>query len=206
MNRTSPANVRVPARRPPVTARLALLLMAAGLLAQAPVALADIELGHEGEVGRHRLADMYDSPGAVCDIVLPGRDSLGETWLRVNPPVMFARNRTDATDEQMVGWNASVSALNEETGAWRIVRQSETARELASDDLASYFSGQGWLAEFPLSRATYSVSVEMLWYDPHDADRVEGRAAHAIEHFTILLRRDGETMHGRTSSVCRPPR
>jgi hypothetical protein len=138
--------------------------------------------------------------------VLPGRESLGETWLRVNPPVMFARNRTDAVDEQMVGWNATVSALDEETGAWRIVRRSETARELASDDLASYFSGQGWLAEFPITRATYAVSVEMLWYDPEDSARVQGRATHALEHFMILMRHDGEIMHGRTSSVCRPQR
>lgn len=207
MNRTFAARIHeLPLRRPSAPARLAVLSLCAVILANTPGVLADLELGHEGEVGRHRLADMYDSPGAVCDIVLPGRQSLGETWLRVNPPVMFARNRTDAVDEQMVGWNATVSALNEETGAWRIVRRGETARELASDDLASYFSGQGWLAEFPLSRATYSVSVEMLWYDPRDADRVEGRAIHAIEHFTILLRRDGETMHGRTSSVCRAPR
>ncbi len=168
--------------------------------------LADIELGHEGETGRHRLADMYDSPGAVCDIVLPGRDSLGETWLRVNPPVMFARDRDDGVDEQPVGWSAAVSALNEETGAWRIVRRSHIARELASDQLASYFNGEGWLARFPLSRATYAVSVEMLWYDPHDPHRVEGHARHAIEHFTILLRHNGETKHGRTSSVCRAPR
>ena len=183
-----------------------MLLLGASLFVHGQIALADVELGHEGEVGRHRLADMYDSPGAVCDVVLPGRDSLGETWLRVNPPVMFARNRTEAVDEQMVGWNATVSALNEETGAWRIVRRSETARELANDDLASYFDGQGWLAEFPVSRATYAVSVEMLWYHPEDADRVEGRATHAIEHFTILMRHEGETMHGRTSSVCRAPR
>ena len=32
-------------------------------------------------------------------IVRDGR----ETWLRVNPPVMFARNRTTGVDEQMVG-------------------------------------------------------------------------------------------------------
>lgn len=192
--------------QPTALAGLATLLLGACLLTHGQIALADIELGHEGDVGRHRLADMYDSPGAVCDIVLPGRDSLGETWLRINPPVMFARNRTAAVDEQMVGWNAAVSALNEETGAWRIVRRSETARELASDDLASYFNGQGWLAEFPLSRATYSVSVEMIWFDPKDADRIEGRATHVIEHFTILMRHEGETMHGRTSSVCRAPR
>jgi hypothetical protein len=193
-------------RRIVAPARLTPLVLSILLLAQSPAALADIELGHEGEVGRNRLADMYDSPGAVCDIVLPGRDSLGETWLRVNPPVMFARNRTTGVDEQMVGWNATVSALNEETGAWRVVRRSETARELASDDLASYFNGQGWLAEFPLSRATYAVSVEMLWYDPGDSHHVEGRATHAIEHFTTLLRHHGEVMHGRTSSVCRAPR
>jgi len=88
----------------------------ASLLGNGPIALADIELGHEGQVGRHRLADSHDSPGAVCDVVLPGRDSLGETWLRVNPPIMFARNRTGGTDEQFVSWRARVRALNEDTG------------------------------------------------------------------------------------------
>jgi hypothetical protein len=185
---------------------LVALVLCASFLGGVPVARADIELGHEGLTGRHRLADIYDSPGAVCDIVLPGRDSLGETWLRVNPPIMFARNRTDGTDEQYVGWRASVSALNEDTGVWRVVRGSETPRALASDQLASYFDGQGWLAAFPLSRATYSVSVEMIWYDPHDPSRVEGRATHEIEHFLNVLRHNGETTHARTSSVCRAPR
>jgi hypothetical protein len=185
---------------------LAALVCGASLFAGAQVALADIELGHDGRAGRHRLADMYDSPGAVCDVVLPGRDSLGETWLRVNPPIMFAINRSDGVDEQQVGWQATVSALNEGTGAWRVVRRSAMTRTMASDQLASYFNGQGWLAGFPLTRATYSVSVEMVWYDPADPRRIEGRATHAIEHFLIVLRHNGETMHGRTSSVCRAPR
>ncbi|HLL50832.1 MAG TPA: hypothetical protein VK356_09210 [Thermomicrobiales bacterium] len=185
---------------------LAALTLGASLLGNVPVALADTELGHEGQTGRHRLADIHDSPGAVCDIVLPGRDSLGETWLRVNPPIMFARNRTDDTDQQFVGWRAAVSALDEETGNWRVVRRSETPRALASDQLASYFDGQGWLAKFPLSRATYSVSVEMIWYDPHDPHRIEGRATHEIEYFMVVLRHNGETSRGRTSSVCRAPR
>src|SRR5215212_10651209 len=101
-----------------------------------PVALADVELGHEGLTGRHRLADMYDSPGAVCDIVLPGPDSLGETWLRVNPPIMFAINRTEAVDEQQVGWRATVSVLNEGTGAWQVVRRGAMTRTIATDQLA----------------------------------------------------------------------
>ena len=186
-------------------AALVAVSLLALLLGQAS-ALADVELGHTGLTGRHRLADMYDSPGAVCDVVLPGADSLGETWVRVNPPVMFARDRTPATDEQYVGWRATVSALNEETGAWRIVRRSATTKAVASDDLASYFNGQGWLAGFPLSRATYSVTVEMIWYDPVDSREVEGRAMHAIEHFMVVLRHHGETMTGRTASVCRAPR
>jgi len=77
---------------------------------------------------------------------------------------------------------------------------------LASDQLASYFDGQGWLAKFPLSRATYSVSVEMLWYDPDDPTRVEGRAIHEIEYFSTVIRYEGEATNGRTSTVCRAPR
>ena len=176
------------------------------LFTGAPVAQADFEQGHEGLTGRHRLADMFDSPGAVCDIVLPGNDSLGETWLRVNPPIMFAINRTPAVDEQQVGWRATVSALNEATGIWHVVRRSGMTRMVANDRLASYFNGQGWLAGFPLARATYSVSVEMVWYDPVDPRQIEGRATHAIEHFSIVLRHNGETLQGRTSSVCGSPR
>jgi hypothetical protein len=149
---------------------------------------------------------MHDSAGAICDIVLPGRESLGETWLRVNPPVMFARDRTSAVDEQVVGWQATVSVLDETTGAWHVVRQSDIAREMASDDLATYFHGQGWLAEFPVGRATYSATVEMLWYDPSHADHLEGRATHAIEHFSIQLHFNGEATYLCTASVCHSPR
>jgi hypothetical protein len=184
---------------------LAVLVCGVLLFAGVPVAQADFELGHEGLTGRHRLADMYDSPGAVCDIVLPGHDSLGETWLRVNPPIMFAINRTEAVDEQQVGWRATVSALNEATGVWRVVRRSGMTRTMATDKLASYFNGQGWLAGFPLARATYAVTVEMVWYDPDDPRRVEGRATHEVEYFSIILRHNGETMRGHTSSVCGSP-
>lgn len=172
-----------------------------GFLA-APMARADVELGHTGMTGRHRLADMYDSPGAVCDIVLPGRGSLGETWLRVNPPVMFARDRAAGVDEQAVGWRASVSILNERTGDWRVIRRSATMRATATDQLASYFNGQGWLAGFPLSRAAYRATVEMLWYDPENSRHIEGRALHSVEHYSLVFRRDGETLTGRTGSVC----
>jgi hypothetical protein len=184
---------------------LAMFVCGVLLFAGVPIAQADFELGHEGLTGRHRLADMYDSPGAVCDIVLPGNDSLGETWLRVNPPIMFAINRADAVDEQQVGWRATVSALNEATGVWRVVRRSGMTRTMATDKLASYFNGQGWLAGFPLARATYSVTVEMVWYDPDDPRQIEGRATHEVEYFSIVLRHNGETMRGHTSSVCGSP-
>ena len=107
---------------------LAIVVLGASLLSAVPVARADVKLGQSGLTGRHRLADMYDSPGAVCDVVLPGSDSLGETWLRVNPPVMFARDRTPSLDEQYVGWQATVSAMIEGRGAWGIVRRSEVMR------------------------------------------------------------------------------
>lgn len=199
------ASVKSPGGLPAAEFWLAVAAFAAMTLE--PMAVrADIELGHTGATGRHRLADIHDSPGAVCDIVLPGTDSLGETRLRVNPPIIFARDRTDGTDEQPVGWQATVSILDDRTGAWRVVRRSEIARDLATDDLASYFDGEGWLAEFPLARATYSVTADMIWYDPDEPSRVEGRAIHAIEYFIVILRHQGEVTHGRTGGVCRAPR
>ena len=44
----------------------------------------------------------------------------------------------------------------------------------------------------------------MLWFDPDNAQRVEGQASHAVEHYMIVLREDGETRRGRTQSVCSP--
>lgn len=172
-------------------------------------AQADTELFHSGETGRHRLADIYDSPGAVCDIVLPGKDSLGETWIRVNPPIMFARDRTEDVDSQDIGWRAIVYAVDPDTEERRMVRQSAINRDSASDNLASYFSGQGWLAEFPMSvsRATYEVEVEMIWYAPDDPQRIEGRAVHGVEYFMMVLRHHGEARSGRTAQAeCHAPR
>lgn len=184
-----------------------LCLAALGTTLLAPsLVRADIELGHTGQTGRHRLADMHDSPGAVCDVVLPGHDSLGETWLRVNPPIIFANDRTSGEDEQPVGWQATVSALDERSGDWREVRRSQVFRDLATDDLASYFNGQGWLAAFPVSRGTYAVKVDMLWFVPAEPFRVEGRASHAIEYFIVILRHQGEVSHGRTAAHCGAPR
>jgi hypothetical protein len=138
--------------------------------------------------------------------VLPGPDSLGETWLRVNPPIIFANDRTPGEDEQPVGWQVTVSVLDERSDDWRVVRRSDIFRDMASDELASYFDGQGWLAAFPVARGTYAVTVDMLWYDPGEPSRVEGRASHAIEYFIVILRHQGEVSHGRTAPACGAPR
>jgi hypothetical protein len=180
--------------------------LAALLMSAVPVTRADMELGREGLIGRHRLVDMHDSAGATCDIILPSRESLGETWLYVNSPIMFARNRTPSVDEQLVGWQATASALDDSTDAWHVVRQSDVAQEMASDDLASYFHGQGWLAEFPVGRATYSVTVEMFWYDPFDPNRIEGRATYAIENYSIQLHFEDQSIYLRTAPDCHSSR
>jgi len=86
------------------------------------------------------------------------------------------------------------------------VRQSDVARETASDDLASYFHGQGWLAEFPVGRATYSVTVEMFWYNPSDPSQIEGRATYAIENYSIQLHFEDQSIYLRTDSSCHSPR
>jgi hypothetical protein len=41
----------------------------------------------------------------------------------------------------------------------------------------------------------------MIWYDPDDPWQIEGHATHAIEHFSIVLHHNVETMQGHMSSI-----
>jgi hypothetical protein len=48
------------------------------------------------------------------------------------------------------------------------------------------------------------VSVEMLELAPAKTERIVGRAAHAVEVFTVSLWQDGQMMHGRIATERRP--
>ena len=179
-----------------------LALVALALLAAA--AAADRELGHEGFVGRHALADIQDSPGGVCTFILPGPHSLGETLLRVNPPVLYAYDATAGEDGQRVGWRARIAAASE-GGEWRPVHEGPWRWDEATDRQATYFGGEAFFATFRHAAGHYAVTVEMAWADPTDADRIVGRAEHAVERYAIQVASRGATTQGGVGMECRLP-
>lgn len=190
-------------RSPAVAAIVAPFAILAFAVAVGTVA-ADREVRQEGLVGRHALADIQDSPGAVCAFVLPGRGSLGETWLRVNPPIVYAHDATAGEDHQRVGWRAKIARVAE-SGEERPVRDGPWRFGEASDRVATYFDGDPELLRFDLAAGHFAVTVEMVWYDPADPALVSGRALRAVERYALQVVSGGRPRQAGVADECAPP-
>jgi hypothetical protein len=171
---------------------------------------ADVAAGMSGVVGHHTLADIQDSPGAICTFALPGPGSLGETLLRVNAPVVYAADTTAGEDRQPVGWRARIDAYDDAAGGgaggWRRVQTGPLVRDEASDRVATYFDGDGHLAAFLAVDVAYAAAIDLFWFDPADPDRVTGRAELTVERYALLVRDRAGTRQAGVAGSCRLPR
>jgi hypothetical protein len=167
---------------------------------------AEIEIGHAGNIGRHGLIDSRVSPGATCRFAPPLVWSLGETWIQVRPPVIFAYDVSDRVDEQLVGWRAVVRTLDPASGAWRIVAEGETEQAIAADNRSAIFDYSGPGTQFFLAYGAYLVTTDLFWYDrrgPGEELRLAGQAEYQIEHYAIAVRDRADTHPLGVSSGCR---
>jgi hypothetical protein len=180
---------------------LALLL----LLAAPAAARAEQVTMQEGIVGHAGLADIQDSPGAICTFSLPGPGSIGETLVKVNPPVVFAADLTPDVDRQPVGWQPRIFAFDPVRDRWVLTAEGPIYRDDSSDQTATYFGGESWTHAFLLTGGHYTVSVEMLWFDPAQPERVTGRIEAKVERYAVLLRRGDRTTQAGVHNHCRAP-
>jgi hypothetical protein len=166
-----------------------LLALAPGASWSAPVA--ELELGHAGDIGGHGLTDTLESPGATCRFALPLVWSRGETWIQVRPPIIFARDASDRTDEQLVGWRAVVLTLDEASSAWREVTAGSTERAIAADNRSAPFDSRGPGTQFFVGYGAYLVTTDLFWYDRLTAGeepRLAGQAEYQITNYAIAVR------------------
>jgi hypothetical protein len=157
---------------------------------------AAIQIGSAGNFGAHGMTDTSHSPGATCRFAPPLAWSLGETWLQVRPPVMFARDATDRFDEQLVGWRAVILTLDPASGGWLPIAEGKTQRAVATEDLAALFDSRGLETEFFLPYGSYLVTAELFWYERMGAGeepRLAGQAVYQVEHYAIAVRDRGRT-------------
>ncbi|MFM9107317.1 MAG: hypothetical protein ACKOWF_11545 [Chloroflexota bacterium] len=180
------------------------LLAMPGLAVPGPVS-AELVVRRQGTVGHAGLADIQDSPGAICVFSVPGPGSIGETEVRVNPPVVFAADVTPGLDRQPVGWRASIFALDPANSDWTLAAEGPVAAAHATDQTATYFDGAPWTHAFLLTSGVYRVSVEMLWYDPEEPALVTGALLATVERYALLVQGRGGSMPAGVHPICQLP-
>lgn len=154
-----------------------------------------------GEVGVHGLTDTA-APGATCRFALPLDWSLGETWLQVRPPVVYARDRGEGEDRQAVGWRAVVWTYDPAAASWiRAVAGPEERLE-AGERRGVPFDDRGPGASFSLPFAIHAVAVEIAWHAPDGT--VEGTVRRPIAYYAIAVRDRTETRPRGVDRLCRP--
>jgi hypothetical protein len=159
-------------------ATIAIGLVAALLMAAAPVA-ADTELGHSGQVGRHRLRDIFGYPGARC--IYPSETAQNETAIRVRSPIVYARNVFSGTDYQLVSWQARLQ--ERQSGVWRTISSSRREKEYATDLFPAEFSPRTLAVT---TAGAHRIRVDMYWYSP-DGSTIVGRARHLVDFYAIVV-------------------
>ena len=182
-----------------------LVLIVGAALRATPFVRADVELGHAGNVGGHGLTDTRESPGATCRFAPPLAWSLGETWIQVRPPVMFARDTTERTDHQLVGWRAVVSTWDRASDAWKLLVEGKTQRAVAAENRAAQFDSRGEETEFFLGYGTYLVTVDLFWYErmgPGEEPWLAGQAEYKVAHYAIAVRDRGGTRPINVNQAC----
>jgi hypothetical protein len=181
------------------------LLLLAGVVAGAAPAAADIELGSAGNIGGHGLIDSRESPGVTCRFAPPLDWSLGETWIQVRPPVMFARDATTLVDEQLVGWRAVILTWDQASGAWTPIVRGATQRALAAENRAAAFDSRGPETQFHLGYGRYLVTLELFWYErmaSRDEPRLAGQTTNQIQHYATAVRDRRSTWPQGVGSGC----
>nr|MBA2556762.1 hypothetical protein [Chloroflexota bacterium] len=111
--------------------------LALTLATGAGVASADTGLGHRGLYGRHFLADSGEFPAVHC--LYDGRNVLEA--VTVQPPLVYARDRTADLDRQRVGWRFRVERDDGTLSNWRTVLTSFVTRATGRDDRPAPLAG-----------------------------------------------------------------
>jgi hypothetical protein len=149
------------------------------------VTVADTPVFEHGRTGEHALVDTESEPGAWCGYV-PGDEGADLVLVRVEPPIVYARDRTPERDHQRVGWRVLLMARSWLDHIARPVAITDTRRARAWDDTPATLdrvlvpvSSFSWVSDYP--NAWIRAYVEIVWYRPGDPDRVAGRSRHRVD-------------------------
>jgi hypothetical protein len=183
---------------------LVVLLCALAAVASLPDA-AERELGHAGDFGVHELVDSPAASGAICRFAPPLVWSMGETWIQVRPPVIFARDATSLLDEQLVGWRAVILNQDRLTKGWSPIATGETQRAVATENVSAPFENRGPEPQFHLGYGADRVRLELFWNERlvlGGEPRLAGQAEYEVENYDIEVRHRTGLRQDGVSDAC----
>lgn len=161
-------------------------LVAVLLLAAVPLsATADTSLQEHGWTGDHWLVDTQASPGAWCGYVWDDEYPL-LYLVRVEPPVVFARDRTATRDHQRVSWRVVLTAYLAGEGT-SVVAVSPYRLATAWDDTPAALSRIIVRYPFPGFETDPMIRawVDIRWHAPGDPSHIKGWSRHRVDTYQV---------------------
>lgn len=136
-----------------------------------------IEVGLTGE---HHLIDTAETPGAWCGYVWDDEYPL-LFLIRVEPPVVFARDTTPARDHQRISWKVRLQA-NDGGEVW-VYAESGYRRARAWDDTPADLDRIIVRLPSPVFEQSPGIRaiVEMRWHEPGNPGVIEGWSRHRVD-------------------------
>jgi hypothetical protein len=143
-----------------------------------------------GMVGVHVLLDTLEYPGITCAYhYFDPRDDLKRITVRA--PIVYARNRTSATDSQTVGWRFRIqsrSSSSSDPADWETVYVSSVVKVKATDRYNAQWNQRSFSPASGSGRS-WRVLVDLSWFTPGGATEGKAKLRPANSQFTY----NGET-------------
>lgn len=127
-----------------------------------------------GLIGSYKMHDQQASPESICNYT-SGDNSTAANNIQVNPPTVFARNRTTGTDHQRIGWRIRLEESADYIH-WYSVGKTPVQKANATDSTAAPLSPL--LISVTFDNAYSRIRVDIFWYRPGSSSTVQGSVAH----------------------------
>ncbi len=139
-----------------------------------PTSPPDVNSGNEGV---HIVIDRPDAPGATCRY--PDRTHLRK--LVVQPPIVYAYDRSSDLDGQKVRWRFEVWTATDPVADWTELGVSPWQTVRATDASNARFTALSFTIPTGHASQVFFARVRIQWINP--AGKVEGRSALGIHNY-----------------------
>jgi hypothetical protein len=140
------------------------------------------QLKHYGKVG---ISSVHEDDGNVQCNYGVADDFLQS--INVDPPDIYARDRTAGVDQQQVGWQIIVRRKLDSQSKFHTVLKSTIAKTTTSDDTPAPFKARQ-VTPFVPDNSRFVIIIKSFWFRPDGS--VAGWAKARVERYT-----EDDTVH-----------